>query len=50
MFSFPQCLVSIVTTLIERAAILRFPLGERIVEIAEGITEFLDQVRRRSSP
>src|SRR5829696_6100585 len=33
--SFPRCLAPVVTALVERGAILRFLLSERIVEIAE---------------
>src|SRR5215217_389686 len=33
--SFPRCLVPVITALVERGAILRFLLSERIVEIAE---------------
>jgi hypothetical protein len=48
--SFPPSLVPVVTALVERDAILRFCLRQRIVEIAEGITEFVHRVRWRSSP
>jgi len=48
--SFPRCLVPVITALVEHGAILRFLFSERIVEIAEGITEFEDSVRCRSSP
>jgi hypothetical protein len=48
--SFPRCLVPVVTALVERDAILRFRLSQRIVEIAEGITEFAEQAGRRSPP
>jgi hypothetical protein len=45
--SFPRCLIPVVTVPVERDAILRFLVRERIVEIAEAITEFEDSVRSR---
>jgi hypothetical protein len=45
-----RCLVSTVTTHVERGPILRFRSGERIVEIAEVITEFALRRRLRRPP
>jgi hypothetical protein len=49
VFSFAPLPMSISVALVEHAHILRLRCGERIVEIAEEITEFVDRVRRRPS-
>jgi hypothetical protein len=48
--SFERLPASISIARLGHGAILRFLESERIVEIAEGITEFVDRVRRRASP